>query len=109
VRNYGGDLWIARGASLFSDVFELVLFEGPDSLFYMKYLFGVLTGRLAQMKGISVMRTDTLHLESPSDAGIYVQVDGEFAGRLPATLSIVPRAITLLVPPSFRIHHKPRG
>ena len=109
VRNYGGDLWIARGASLFSDVFELVLFEGPAAVFYMKYLFGVLTGRLVHMKGVSVVRTDTLHLESPTDIGIYVQVDGEFAGRLPARLSIVPRALTVLVPPSFRAHHKPRG
>lgn len=109
VKNYGGDLWIARGASLFSDSFELVLFEGPHSLPYMKYLFGVLTGRLSRMQGVSVLRTDSIQLECPTDGGIYVQVDGEFAGRLPATLRIIPRALTLLVPPSFRAHHKPRG
>jgi diacylglycerol kinase family enzyme len=105
VRNYGGDLYIARGASLFSDQFELVLFEGAHSLPYMKYLFGVLTGRLANMKGVTVVRTDAVHLEAPSDRGIYVQIDGEYAGRLPAALRIVPRSLTLLVPPSFRNHH----
>lgn len=109
VRNYGGDLWIARGASLFSDDFELVLFEGPQSLPYMRYLFGVLTGRLADMSGVRVLRADSIQLQSPTDAGIYVQVDGEFVGRLPATLSIVPRALTLLVPPSFRARRMPRG
>lgn len=109
VKNYGGDLWIARGASLFSDFFELVLFEGPHSLPYMKYLFGVLTGRLREIQGVRVVRTDMIELESPTDTGIYVQIDGEFAGRLPARLSIVPRSLTLLVPPSFVAHHKPRG
>jgi diacylglycerol kinase family enzyme len=105
VRNYGGDLYIARGASLFSDTFELVLFEGGHSLPYMKYLFGVLTGRLAQTKGVTIVRTDSLHVECPSDRSIYVQVDGEYAGRLPASLKIAPRALSLLMPASFHELH----
>ena len=40
VKNYGGDLSIARNASLFSDDFEVVLFQGAHSLPYMKYLIG---------------------------------------------------------------------
>ena len=36
------------------------------------------------------------------DPSIYVQIDGEFAGRLPARLDMVPRSLTLMVPPSFR-------
>src|SRR4029079_2110702 len=95
VRNYGGDLAIARGASLLKETFELVLFEGAHTLPYLKYFFGVLTGRLARMSGVSIVSCDTLHLECPQDSGIYIQIDGEFAGRLPATLSIVPRALTL--------------
>jgi diacylglycerol kinase family enzyme len=105
VRNYGGDLRIARGASLFSDQFELVLFQGAHTLPYVKYLLGVLTNRLAKMNGVTVVRTDALHLDAPSDRGIYIQIDGEYAGRLPASLRIVPRCLTLLVPPSFRDHH----
>lgn len=105
VRNYGGDLWIARGASLFSDHFELVLFEGPHSLPYMKYLFGVVTGRLTGMSGVSVFRARDLHFEMADDAGVCIQVDGEYAGRLPARISIVPQALTLLVPPAFRDKH----
>jgi diacylglycerol kinase family enzyme len=109
VRNYGGDLYIARGASLFSDHFELILFEGAHSLPYMKYLVGVLTNRLPSMSGVSVLRTQSVHLECAADPRIYIQVDGEFAGRLPATLEIVPRALTLLVPPAFREQHLRHG
>jgi diacylglycerol kinase (ATP) len=105
VRNYGGDLWIARNASLFSNHFELVLFEGANSLPYVKYLVGVVTNRLSKMKGVSVVRTQSLDLEYASGPGIYVQIDGEYAGQLPARLSIVPKALTLLVPPAFRDKH----
>lgn len=109
VRNYGGDLWIARGASIFSEHFEVVLFQGAHSLPYMKYFFGVLTGRLPDMSGVSIIKTNAVHLAGPSDPGIYVHVDGEFAGRLPASLEIVPQAITLLVPPRFRAKHTRHG
>jgi diacylglycerol kinase family enzyme len=106
VKNYGGDLWIARNASLFSNDFELVLFQGGHTLPYMKYLVGVLTGRLAHMRGVELMRVDSLELDCASHPGIYVQVDGEYAGRLPARLSMVPDSLTLLVPDEFRRKHQ---
>jgi diacylglycerol kinase (ATP) len=106
VRNYGGDLWIARNASLYRDDFEVVLFQGGHSLPYMKYLFGVISGRLANMGGVKVLHTQSVKLESSTNPGIYVQVDGEFAGRLPARLSMVPNALTLLVPPEFERKHQ---
>jgi diacylglycerol kinase (ATP) len=105
VRNYGGDLWIARNASLLSNQFEVVLFEGATSLPYMKYLAGVITGRLANMRGVRLIRTDSLEVECASDPGIYVQIDGEFAGRLPVRFSMVPDALTLLIPEEFHRKH----
>lgn len=37
-----------------------------------------------------------------SSLGVYIQVDGEYAGRLPGKVEIVPDALTLLVPPDYR-------
>jgi diacylglycerol kinase (ATP) len=105
VKNYGGDLWIARNASLLSDRFEVVLFQGSHSLPYMKYLVGVVTGRLAHMSGVRLIQAESLELECASDPGIYVQIDGEFAGRLPVRLSVVANALTLLMPEGFRRKH----
>ena len=101
VRNYGGDLDIARNASLLDDHFQLVLFEGPSSLAYLKYFTGVLTNRLTGMKGVNLLRTQRVEFLGASDPRVYIQIDGEYAGSLPATLSIVPRAITLLMPPAY--------
>jgi diacylglycerol kinase (ATP) len=101
VKNYGGDLEIATGASLLEDQFEAVLFEGRQSWVFMRYLLGVLSKRLGGMKGVTVARVREMDFAAARDPRIYVQVDGEFAGRLPAIVSIEPGALTLLVPPGF--------
>lgn len=98
VRNYGGDLEIARSASLFEDDFEVVLFEGANPFRYLKYLLGVAAGDISKMRGVRVFHAQRVELEGPA----RVQVDGEYAGELPVTLEIIPRAVTLLLPPDVR-------
>jgi diacylglycerol kinase (ATP) len=103
VRNYGGDLEIAKSASLLEDYFELVSFQGEDSFRYLKYLTGVLANLLHKMQGVSIQRVR--HVEfRPKDQEILVQVDGEPAGKLPARVELVPAALTVLIPPA--IHRK---
>jgi diacylglycerol kinase (ATP) len=100
VRNYGGDFEIARSVSLLDDRFEAVLFEGRSSFRYMKYLVGVALRRLNGMKGVTVARLHEASLRS-ADRRVYVQIDGEFVGHLPAEVRIVPDALTLLVPEDY--------
>jgi YegS/Rv2252/BmrU family lipid kinase len=101
VRNYGGDLEIARGASLLRSDFELVLFEGASSLGYLRYLAAVMRGRVARMKGVTVIRAQSVNFRCPSDKRVYTQIDGELACRLPVSIEIVPDALTLLVPAAY--------
>jgi diacylglycerol kinase (ATP) len=101
VRNYGGDFQIARSTTLFDDSFEVVAFEGRSTLPYARYFTGMLLGRLEGMKGITVTRARRVTLRHPEDERVYVQIDGEHAGRLPAEIEIVPDALTLLVPPGY--------
>ena len=101
VRNYGGDLEIARGASLLSDEFEVVLFRGTKSVQYLPYLVGVALGRTNQMQGCTVIHGRSVQCRPPEGSGIYVQVDGELAGQLPMTAEIACDALTLLMPPEY--------
>ena len=101
VRNYGGDFEIARSVTLFDDRFELVLFEGRTSTRYVKYFAGLTLDRLLGMKGVVNCRARHARLSSADDARVYVQVDGELAGYLPAEVTIVRDALTLLVPPEY--------
>ena len=101
VRNYGGDLEIARGASLLRDDFEVVLFRGTASVRYLRYLVGVAVGGIARMEGCTVLRARSVTCEQPAGNGISVQLDGELAGSLPIAARILPDAVTLLAPAAY--------
>ena len=101
VRNYGGDLEIAPTISLLEDSFEVVLFSGESSFRYLKYMLGVVTRRLEGMRGVTILRARKISCSAPEDQRVYVQIDGEYAGRLPLTLEIIPDALTLLIPSDF--------
>ena len=104
VRNYGGDFEIATSASLLQDQFEVVLFRGRHSISYLKYVLGMVTGRLAGMRGVSFLSGRSVRVSHPADQRVYIQVDGENAGRLPASIVLAPEALTLLVPPAYLRH-----
>ncbi|MBM3812219.1 MAG: diacylglycerol kinase family lipid kinase [Acidimicrobiia bacterium] len=101
VRNYGGDLSIARTASLLHDSFEVVTFEGESSLPYLKYMAGVATGTHYRLEGVRVQHAQLVKFDAPPEARIGVQVDGDFGGYLPAQAELVPDAVTLLLPSTF--------
>jgi diacylglycerol kinase (ATP) len=101
VRNYGGDLEIARNASLLRDDFEVVLFRGTISLRYLHYLLGVALKQAHRIPGCTFVRGRYVECLAPSDGSIYVQVDGELAGRLPITAEILPGALTMMVSPEY--------
>jgi diacylglycerol kinase family enzyme len=68
---------------------------------YLSHFAGMMLNRLSTMKGVAVLRADSISLSDPQDRCVYVQIDGEFAGRLPAEIRIVPDALTLLTPPEY--------
>ena len=101
VRNYGGDLTIARDTSLLDDRFEVVLFAGRSSARYLKYLSGVMLNRLQRMKGVTVLRAHKVCIAPVADRRVYIQIDGEYAGHLPGSVEIVPDALTLMLPERY--------
>ena len=95
VRNYGGDLEIARGASLDCDDFEIVLFEGSHPLRYAAYMVGVGLRQVQKMPGVRTVRSSCAEILTSA----HLQIDGEYAGRHRARVEIAPGALTLLMPP----------
>lgn len=98
VRNYGGDLQIAGGASLLRDDFEVVLFHGSNPLRYSAYMTAVLVRQVQSMPGVKTVNARCI--EFSGDA--HLQFDGEYGGRLPTRFEMAPDALTLLIPPSYR-------
>jgi YegS/Rv2252/BmrU family lipid kinase len=109
VRNYGGDLEIARDASLIRDDFTVVLFRGKVSARYLSYLVGVATGQVHRMKGCTILRARSVTCLPPKNQRIYAQIDGECAGKLPMSAEVIPNALTLLLPPAYLARERSRA
>ncbi|MBL8236245.1 MAG: hypothetical protein JNM66_02415 [Bryobacterales bacterium] len=101
VRNYGGDLEIAKRVTLLEQCFETVAFRGRLSLRYLPYLAGVLLGQAGKMPGAAAGAATVVECRPVNGDRVPVQVDGELAGELPAEFRVAPEALTLLVPRKY--------
>lgn len=107
IRNFGGVLQeLAPGASLDRDDMRLVFCRTASRLAYLAYVTrGLLRLRwtvpgidLAYGTSVSSSCRETIDVSQRSRK-IYVEADGELLGTLPADITIVPDALTLLAPP----------
>jgi YegS/Rv2252/BmrU family lipid kinase len=92
---------LAPGASLDRNDMRLVLCRTGNRALYLAYVFRGLLGMSRVVPGITLAYADTVTCRSaPGEKpeNLYVEADGELLGRLPITLSIVPDALTVLVP-----------
>ncbi len=109
VRNYGGDIQIARDIGLLDNRFEIVLFRGSNAFVYLGYLAAILAGRLKRARGVVVLHGSSARLDAPPGKRAFIQVDGESAGALPASVELAPGAITLLLPPAYSMRFASRA
>jgi diacylglycerol kinase family enzyme len=102
-----------NGASgLISELFRLVLFKTQRRATYLRYGLQLLARRLdappSAIDHVEVAHATSLTCEAlPGVAGqdVLTEVDGEMVGGLPAELTLIPRAIRLLVPQSSANQH----
>jgi diacylglycerol kinase family enzyme len=99
---FGGILReLAPGASLGRNDLRLVLCRTGNRALYLAYVFRGLLGMSRGVPGIELAYADKVTCQSvqgEKPENIYVEADGELLGRLPITLSMVPDALTVLVP-----------
>ncbi len=101
VRNYGGDIEIARRANLLADHFAIVLCEGRSSSRYLKYFAGVLFNSLDHMSGVHVLEATNIEIEPLDGRSLDLQVDGEHVGYGAARFEIVEGSIRLMIPAPY--------
>jgi YegS/Rv2252/BmrU family lipid kinase len=102
INEFGGVLReLAPGASLARNDMRLVICRTGSRTLYLAYVFRGMLGLSGGVSGIDLVHADEIicrQLSSEQDENIYVEADGELLGRLPVTLSMVPEALTVLVP-----------
>ena len=109
ITHFGGLLRrFAPGAALRRNDVQLVLFKTSSRLPYLMYILRSLAGGRWRVPGVELAHSTRL-ICRPLDGGngdgvsshVYVEADGEVLGRLPVELTVVPSALTLLVPQSL--------
>lgn len=104
IRYFGGMLReLAPGASLDRPDLRLVLFHTRSRLAYLHYIARGLFGARWKVPGIELVHSSKIACHSvTADPGkgsrIYVEADGELLGTLPAEITVIPDALTILVP-----------
>ena len=102
INQFGGVLReLAPGASLARNDLRLVLCRTGNRALYLAYVFRGMLGMSNGVPGIELAHADQVTCQSVAGEKpeeIYVEADGELLGRLPITLSMVPKALTVLVP-----------
>jgi YegS/Rv2252/BmrU family lipid kinase len=101
VRNYGGDFQIARRVKLTDGDFEVVVFEDQAWYDYLRFFAAVVANRLYKTPGVTVYRAKEAVVGPSGSDRVYVQTDGEAIGNVPALVSTIPDALTLLIPKRY--------
>lgn len=115
ITNFGGLLrQLAPGASLLRNDLRLLLCKTDRRSSYLFYVLRGLIGERRPLRGIELAHSERVVCELISESSgtaidsdpafaessgkIYVEADGELLGNIPAEISIVPNAVTLLFP-----------
>jgi diacylglycerol kinase (ATP) len=110
IRNFGGVLReLAPGASVERSDARLVLFRTRSRFAYLLYILRGLFGMRYRVPGIELAfgeKAACHYLPTPLPRNgsprvnprIYVELDGELVGTLPAEITVVPDALNLLAP-----------
>ncbi|NRB39489.1 MAG: diacylglycerol kinase family lipid kinase [Pseudomonadales bacterium] len=92
---HAGGMKVAPDAIMDDGLFDIVVMGDFGIIDGIQSIPRFYKGSHLCMKKISSLRGKTLELKS--EAEVYMEVDGECPGRLPATLSLLPKAVKLNV------------
>jgi len=111
IRNFGGILQeFVPGASLDQNYIRLVFCRTASRVAYLAYVTRALLRQRWKIPGIDLVSSTKVSCQYQTDSPsshdprkidqqkIYVEADGELLGTLPAEITVVPEALTLLMP-----------
>jgi len=105
IRNFGGVLQeLAPGASLERNDLRLVICRTASRMSYLAYVVRGLLGQTWAVPGVELVHAGSVNCsyaveaEAAPGSKVHVEADGELIGTLPAEITMVPDALTVLFP-----------
>ncbi len=95
---FGGGMWLAPDAVPDDGLLDCVVVRGGGLGLWMRHGLKIYTGRHKTLPQVRITRGKKIHV-APSVPGekVYIDLDGETPGLLPASWEIVPGTLDLLV------------
>jgi len=96
-RSYGGGMLICPGADHADGMLDITMVSSGSRLKLVRLFPTIFKGTHIELDEVTTARARTIRVECP---GINAYADGEYACPLPAEISAVPGALTILRPAS---------
>ena len=97
-RSYGGGMQIAPNADPHDGLLDVCIVEPLTYPQALSLLPSVFLGRHIHHPSVRVVRTDTLEISGETER--LISADGEYCGTTPLTLTSVPKALRVVLPPA---------
>jgi diacylglycerol kinase (ATP) len=97
--SYGGGMRVCPDASMDDGLLDVMILHELSTREFVQVFPKVFTGAHVSHRAVEVLRGREVSLEAP---GIMAYADGERFAPLPATLEVVPGALTVLAPAAPR-------
>ena len=91
---YGSSILIAPGASIHDGVLDVVIFQKRDALSLLRYIWELHKGDLTALPDVEHIQAKHISIEHHGHHKVHV--DGEYYGKAPVEISIVPSALKVV-------------
>lgn len=94
-RYYGMPVKVFKNARLDDGLLDVIVAKNQTHLDLIRYFTGVITGTHTQFDDLDYFQTQEVKVTSQDD--VPIEVDGELAGKLPATFKLAPEKLPVVV------------
>jgi diacylglycerol kinase (ATP) len=89
---YGGNFRVTPDARLENPDLYVCIMHGKKRMDLVRYALGILTSRHLGFKDVTYRRASYVRVEGNA----FVQIDGDYIGRTPATITVAPNSLKLI-------------
>lgn len=89
---YGGHFKITPDAKLADPAFYVSIFKGKKRLDIVRYALGIMMGKHLKYRDIEYIKAKKIEVKGSA----HVQLDGDYFGKTPALIEVIPDAIKLI-------------
>ncbi len=89
---YGGSFRVTPDARLTEPALYICIFKGKKRLDIFRYVVGIVTGSHLGFKDVEYLKAEKIQI----DGNAHIQIDGDYFGKTPAKIEIVPDIVRLV-------------